>query len=69
MVFGVDGDLTSVMKTRQDDVKAESLSRAPEAQVVRDQRDAMARSHDVEELKGLIQGGGAGVVQRRMAGA
>jgi twitching motility protein PilT len=31
--------------------------------------DAMARSHDVEELKGLIQGGGAGVVQRRMAGA
>jgi len=31
--------------------------------------DALARSHDVEELKGLIQSGGAGVVQRRMAGA
>jgi twitching motility protein PilT len=31
--------------------------------------DALARSHDVEELKNLIQGGGAGVVQRRMAGA
>jgi twitching motility protein PilT len=31
--------------------------------------DALARSHDVEELKSLIQGGGGGVVQRRMAGA
>jgi len=31
--------------------------------------DALARSHDVEELKSLIQGGGGTVVQRRMAGA
>jgi twitching motility protein PilT len=30
--------------------------------------DAMARSHDVEELRNLIGGGGATVVQRRMAG-
>jgi twitching motility protein PilT len=31
--------------------------------------DALARSHDQEELRTLIGGGNAGAVQRRMAGA